>query len=62
MGDTDLSFEALRRFEAIEARLDVLEGGGAVVEDVAVEEEVEAAPVDVESEESTTGKGRRRGT
>lgn len=39
--DNDLSHEALQRFEAIEARLDKLDGGDKEEEDVEAEEEEE---------------------
>jgi len=45
--DNDLSHEALQRFEAIEARLDKLEGNGSDTDESATEEEGE-------TEEETT--------
>lgn len=43
--DNDLSHEALTRFEAIEARLDKLDGGDKEEEDVETEEDEEEEPV-----------------
>lgn len=64
MGDTDLSFEALKRFEEIETRLSALEEAGTpeVTSSEEVPEGYELVPDEPvsEEEETTTSRGRKK--
>lgn len=70
MGDTDLSFEALKRFEEVDTRLSALEevaglGQPQIGEEVVTEEVTLAEEPLMEEEEepaTTSSKGRRRST
>lgn len=67
MGDTDLSFEALKRFEDIERRLDNLEGGPSEgppeTQDVSTDVPTETEETyELAEEEPTTGSRSRKRT